>query len=113
MASKNLFPSGQGLAAFTDKPRLRPPYDLFNTICQAKTPYLEKSEIFLLYVVVIQGCIKNAFLETIAYLSSPFQHFMTHPAAGDGNHSCAALVSLGRKKEGSLLKNRDPASAVI
>jgi hypothetical protein len=25
-----------------------------------KTPYLEKNEIFLLYVVVIQGCIKNA-----------------------------------------------------
>jgi len=39
-----------------------------------KTPYLEKNEIFLLYVVVIQGCIKNASFMTIVYLKSSFQH---------------------------------------
>jgi len=37
-----------------------------------KIPYLEKSEIFLLYVVVISGCTQNAFFQTIGYFDSRF-----------------------------------------
>jgi hypothetical protein len=77
-----------------------------------KTPYLEKNEIFLLYVVVIQGCIKNAFFQTITYLHSPFRHLMTHPAAGDGNHGCTDLVLLGEKGD-RCLKNPDPVGDFI
>jgi len=77
-----------------------------------KTPYLEKSEIFLLYVVAISGCTKNGFLQTIPYLNSPFQHLMTHLAASDGNHGCTDLVLLGGKR-GSLLKNPDPVADFI
>jgi len=60
-----------------DKLRLKlrfPPMIYSTLFVKEKTPYLEKSEIFLLYVVVIQGYTKHVSFMTMVYLKSSLQH---------------------------------------